>query len=90
MFLPNFVELDEIILAFCHLQYLQFPLPLLLHYFFALTGTHLMQINANSIAVLNALFVLGFLHDKDLDLNFIASTFDIKAIKYKAYLNFSL
>ena len=49
-----------------------------------------MQINANSIALLNALFILGFLHDKDLDLNLIASTFNIKAIKYKAYLNFSL
>ena len=49
-----------------------------------------MQVNANSIVVLNALFVLDFLHDKDLDLNFIASTYDIKAIKHKAYLSFSL
>ena len=49
-----------------------------------------MQINANSIAVLNTLFVLGFLHDKDLDLNFVASAYDIKAIKNKAYMIFSL
>ena len=41
-----------------------------------------MQINANSIVVLNALFVLDFLHNKDLDLNFVASAYDIiKAIK---------
>ena len=49
-----------------------------------------MQINANSIAVLNTLFVLGFLHDKDLDLNFVVSAYDIKAIKNKAYMIFSL
>ena len=87
--IPNFVEPDEIIFGF-HLQYLHFSLPPLLHYFFALTGIHLIQVNANSIVVLNALFVLDFLHDKDLDLNFIASTYDIKAIKHKAYLSFSL
>ena len=89
-FIPDFVELDEIILGFRHLQYLHFPLPPLLHYFFALTSIHPMQVNANSISVLNALFVLGFLHDKDLDLNFIASAYVIKAIKHKAYLTFSL
>lgn len=49
-----------------------------------------MQINVNSIAILNALFVLGFLHDKDLNLNFIASAYDIKAIKLKVYLTLSL
>ena len=89
-FILDFVEPDEIILGFCHLQYLHFPLPPLLHYFFVLTSIHPMQVNANSIAVLNALFVLGFLHDKDLHLNFIPSAYDIKAIKHKAYLTFSL
>ena len=49
-----------------------------------------MQVNANSIVILNTLFVLDFLHDKDLDLNFITSAFDIKAIKHKAYIIFSL
>ena len=88
-YIPNFVDPNKIILG-RHLQYLRFPLPPLLHYFFALIGIHLMQFNANSIVVLNALFVLGFLHDKDLDFNFIASTYDIKAIKHKAYLTFSL
>ena len=43
-FIPDFVEPDEIILGFRHLQYLCFPLPLLLHYFFALTGIHPMQV----------------------------------------------
>ena len=49
-----------------------------------------MQVNANSIVILNTLFVLDFLHDKDLDLDFILSVYDIKAIKHKAYLTFSL
>ena len=49
-----------------------------------------MQINANFVAVLNAFFVLGFLHDKDHDLNVVASTYDIKAIKHDTYLTFSL
>lgn len=47
-----------------------------------------MQINANFIVVLIALFVLGFLHDKDLDLNSVALASDIKTIKHKAYLPF--
>ena len=49
-----------------------------------------MQVNVNSIVVLNALFILGFLHDKYLDLNFIASAYGIKAIKHKVYLTFFL
>lgn len=84
-FLPNFVEPDKTVLGFRHLQYLCFPLSPLLHYFFALTSIHIMQTNANSIVVLNSLFFLGFLHDKDLDLNFVASAYDIKTIKHKAY-----
>ena len=70
-FIPDFVKADEIILGF---HYLHFPLPPLLHDFFALTGIHLMQINANSIVVINTLFALDFLHEKDLDLIFVAST----------------
>ena len=90
-FIPDFVESDEIILGFHYLQYLRFPLPSLLHYFFALTGIHLMQINANFIVVLNTLFVLRFLHDKDLDLNFVTYAYDIKATnKHKSYLTFCL
>ena len=49
-----------------------------------------MQINTNSIIVLNALFILGFLHDKDLGLNFVTSAYDIKTTKYKVYLTFCL
>ena len=49
-----------------------------------------MHVDANSIVVLNTLFVLDFHHDKDLDLNFVASAYDIKAIKHKAYLTWSL
>ena len=49
-----------------------------------------MQLNANPVGVLNATFVLGLIHNIDLDLDFIASIYDIVASKHKGYPTFFL
>ena len=44
-----------------------------------------MPIDVNSITILNGIFVLGWLRNIDLDLNFIFLAYNLKASKGKAY-----
>ena len=44
-----------------------------------------MPIDVNSITILNGIFVLGWLHKIDIDLNFIFFAYNLKASKGKAY-----
>ena len=44
-----------------------------------------MPIDVNSITILNGIFVLGWLHNIDLNLNFIFFAYNLEASKGKAY-----
>ena len=49
-----------------------------------------MQVNANTITILNGIFVLDLIHDIDLDLNFVASTYNLVASNGKVHISYHL
>ncbi|PON62981.1 hypothetical protein PanWU01x14_134280, partial [Parasponia andersonii] len=74
---------DSIILGRKHLDWLRFPLPLLIHQFFALTAIHPMQLNANGIMIMMGLSALSVIYNMHIDLEVVFYAYKLTLIPKK-------
>ncbi|PON66240.1 hypothetical protein PanWU01x14_111060 [Parasponia andersonii] len=74
----------SIVLGRKHLECLRFPLPPLVHQFFALTGIHPMQLNANGIMILMGLSVLSVIYNTHIDLEVVFYAYKLVLIPKKS------
>ncbi|PON38248.1 hypothetical protein PanWU01x14_314040 [Parasponia andersonii] len=74
----------SIVLGRKHLDCLRFPLPPLVHQFFALTGIHPMQLNANGIMILMGLSALSVIYNTHIDLEVVFYTYKLVLIPKKS------
>ncbi|PON54362.1 hypothetical protein PanWU01x14_195910 [Parasponia andersonii] len=73
----------SIVLGRKHLDCLRFPLPPLIHQFFALTGIHPMQLNANGIMILMGLSALSVIYNTHIDLEVVFYAYKLVLIPKK-------
>ena len=74
----------SLVLGRKHLEWLQFPLPPLVHQFFSLTGIHPMQLNANGIMILMGLSALSILLNTHIDLEVVFYAYKMTTIPKKS------
>ncbi|PON71093.1 hypothetical protein PanWU01x14_075320 [Parasponia andersonii] len=74
----------SIVLGRQRLEWLQFPLPPLVHQFFSLTGIHLMQLNANRIMILIGLSTLSVLYNIYIVLEVVFYAYKLTLIPKKS------
>ncbi|PON54255.1 hypothetical protein PanWU01x14_196450 [Parasponia andersonii] len=74
----------SIILGRKYLDWLRFPLPPLVHQFFALTRIHPMQLNANGVMILMGLSTLSVLYNLHIDLDVVFYAYKLTLIPKKS------